>query len=79
MSALPKPTLSAAEYLLIERAAERKSEFFDGEMFAMAGTTDKTASVRLSTIDCEIPVTEIYDRVEFPPAEGIPENHRRIQ
>src|ERR1051325_6842592 len=29
--------LTEAEYLKIERAAEFKSEFFDGEMFAMAG------------------------------------------
>jgi len=32
-----KPRLSEAEYLVIERAAAYKSEFFDGEMFAMAG------------------------------------------
>jgi Uma2 family endonuclease len=31
--------LTAAEYLEIERAAERKSEFFNGEMFAMAGAS----------------------------------------
>ena len=31
--------LTEAEYLEIERAAEVKSEFFDGEMFAMAGGT----------------------------------------
>jgi Uma2 family endonuclease len=31
--------LTEAEYLEIERAAEFKSEFFDGEMFAMAGGT----------------------------------------
>ena len=29
--------LTEAEYLALERAAEFKSEFFDGEMFAMAG------------------------------------------
>ena len=29
--------LSEAQYFEIERAAEFKSEFFDGEMFAMAG------------------------------------------
>src|SRR5258706_74335 len=29
--------LTEAEYLGIERAAESKSEFFDGKMFAMAG------------------------------------------
>jgi len=39
--ALPKASrrLSEAEYLEIERAAEFKSEFFEGEMFAMAGGT----------------------------------------
>jgi Uma2 family endonuclease len=31
--------LTEAEYVEIERAAEFKSEFFDGEMFAMAGGT----------------------------------------
>jgi Uma2 family endonuclease len=31
--------LTEAEYLEIERAAETKSEFFDGEMFAIAGGT----------------------------------------
>ena len=39
MSALPKRKLTAAEYLDIERRAEFKSEFFDGEMFAMAGAS----------------------------------------
>jgi Uma2 family endonuclease len=39
--ALPQTScrLSEAEYLEIERAAEFKSELFDGEMFAMAGGT----------------------------------------
>lgn len=41
MSAVPKPRLTAAEYLAIERRAELRSEFFDGEMFAMAGATRK--------------------------------------
>ena len=36
MSALPKKKLTPQEYLAIERAADFKSEFFDGEMFAMA-------------------------------------------
>jgi Uma2 family endonuclease len=38
---LPKATgrLTEAEYLVIERASEFKSEFYDGEMFAMAGGT----------------------------------------
>jgi len=39
--ALPKiaARLTAAEYLQIERAAPYKSEFHDGEMFAMAGAS----------------------------------------
>jgi Uma2 family endonuclease len=37
MSAVTKKKLSESEYLAMERAAEFKSEFYDGEMFAMAG------------------------------------------
>ena len=37
MSALPKQRLSEAEYLEIERAAKFRSEFINGEMYAMAG------------------------------------------
>lgn len=37
MSGKPKPTLSSEEYLEIERSAEHKHEYFDGEMVAMAG------------------------------------------
>ncbi|HYH66678.1 MAG TPA: Uma2 family endonuclease [Urbifossiella sp.] len=39
MTALPKAKLTVAEYLAIERRAEFKSEFHDGEMFAMAGAS----------------------------------------
>jgi Uma2 family endonuclease len=39
MSTLPKPRLTVEEYLAIEEAAEIKSEFYQGEMFAMAGAT----------------------------------------
>src|SRR5438093_9945606 len=35
----PLHRLTESEYLEIERAAEFKSEFYDGEMFAMAGGT----------------------------------------
>jgi Uma2 family endonuclease len=33
----PKPSLSPEEYLAIDRQAEIRSEYLDGEMFAMAG------------------------------------------
>ena len=40
---MPEPLrrLTEAEYLELERAAEFKSEFYDGEMFAMAGGTPR--------------------------------------
>jgi len=37
MSTLPKTRLTPEEYLEIERKAEFKSDYCDGEMFAMAG------------------------------------------
>jgi len=40
MTAHARQRLTAAEYLALERAADTKSEFFDGEMFAMAGATE---------------------------------------
>jgi Uma2 family endonuclease len=39
MSAATKRKLTAAEYLAIERDAPFKSEFYNGEMFAMAGAS----------------------------------------
>ena len=39
MSSVLKPILTPQEYLAIERKAEFKSEFYDGEMFAMAGAS----------------------------------------
>ena len=39
MSTQPKTFLSPAEYLELERRAEFKSEYYEGEMFAMAGAS----------------------------------------
>lgn len=51
MTALPKSRLTVAEYLAIERKAEFKSEFFDGQMYAMAGANrhHNIANENLST------------------------------
>jgi len=39
MSTQPTPRLTSAEYLALERSADIKGEFFDGEIFAMAGAS----------------------------------------
>ncbi len=41
MSILAKSLLTPEEYLKIEREAEYKSEYFAGEMFAMAGAAER--------------------------------------
>jgi len=40
------PRLTEAEYLRRERQAETRSEYFDGEIFAMAGGTRAMALLR---------------------------------
>jgi Uma2 family endonuclease len=42
--------LSESQYLEIERAAEFKSEYFDGEMFAMAGGSRKHSLIASNLI-----------------------------
>lgn len=39
MSLQPKTYITSEEYLALERKAENKSEYFDGEIFAMAGAS----------------------------------------
>ena len=40
MATIPKSYITPEEYLEIDRKAERKSEYFAGEMFAMAGARE---------------------------------------
>jgi len=46
----PVQKFSEADYLAIERAAEVKSEFYDGEMFAMAGGSRKHSLIACNLI-----------------------------
>jgi Uma2 family endonuclease len=43
MSAQPRPRITPEEYLELDRAAEYRSEYYNGEMFAMAGGTNNHA------------------------------------
>jgi Uma2 family endonuclease len=46
------------EYYVLERAAEYKSEYFSGEIFAMAGTTTRHARVNTNLLG------ELYQRLK---------------
>jgi Uma2 family endonuclease len=48
MSPVPKRLLTPQEYLARERAAEFRSEFYRGEMFAMAGANDRHNLIAMS-------------------------------
>ena len=50
MSALQKSSLTSLQYLALERRAEFKSEFYKGEMFAMAGASHKHNRVKENLI-----------------------------
>lgn len=58
MSVAPKRRLTPQEYLAIERKAEFRSEFFNGEMFAMAGAREPHNRVK------ENLAGEIYHRLK---------------
>jgi Uma2 family endonuclease len=45
MSAQPLPRLSPEEYLAVERAAEFRSEYYNGRMYAMAGGSYQHARI----------------------------------
>jgi Uma2 family endonuclease len=42
----PVSKLTEEQYLEIDRAAEIRSEFIDGEMFAMSGATHRHSRIR---------------------------------
>jgi Uma2 family endonuclease len=67
MTALPliRRTFTPDEYLVIERQAETRSEFVDGEIYAMAG-----ASLAHVTINANL-AGEIYVRLKGTPCRGM--------
>lgn len=70
MSAVPKRKLTATEYLAIERAAPFKSEFYDGEMFAMAGASRMHNTIKENLI------VEIGQRLKGGPCRSYSSDQR---
>ncbi|MHB2020111.1 MAG: Uma2 family endonuclease [Candidatus Xenobia bacterium] len=60
---LPHPRLTPEEYLKIERQAERKSEFYNGEMFAMAGASRRHEQVKMNI------AAELHSRLKGRPCD----------
>lgn len=50
MSLQPKPNLSPEDYLVLERSAQFKSEYFEGEIFAMAGASESHNLIVANTL-----------------------------
>ena len=50
MSTQPKSFITPEQYLEIERAAGHKSEYFNGEMFAMAGAPENHNLIQTNTV-----------------------------
>ncbi|MFT3880994.1 MAG: Uma2 family endonuclease [Gemmatales bacterium] len=70
MSAVPKRRLTLEEYFAIEREAPFKSEFFDGEMFAMAGATSPHNIIKENMIG------ELYSRLKGGPCRTMSSDQR---
>jgi Uma2 family endonuclease len=73
MSLQPKAYLSPDDYLALERSAEFKSEYFDGEIFAMAGASEshnlivinaiRELSIQLKKRPCKVYANDMRVRV----------------
>jgi Uma2 family endonuclease len=73
MAIRPKPHLTPEEYLALERKAEYKSEYLNGEVFAMSGASRKhnlvvanvlsTLHAQLKNQPCEAYASDMRVRV----------------
>jgi Uma2 family endonuclease len=70
MSAMPKPKFTVNEYLELERKAEYKSEFYQGEIFAMAGASRQHNRVK------ENLVGELFARLKGGPCQTFSSDQR---
>jgi len=64
---------SLTDYLLVSQDRPLVEHFTrqQGGQWLYTAYKDLSASAYLSSIDCQLPLAEIYERVEFPPEEEI--------
>lgn len=70
MSAVPKKKLTAAEYLANERQSEFRSEFFNGEVFAMTGASREHNRIKENLIG------ELFARLKGGPCQTFSSDQR---
>ena len=70
MSAIPTPRYTLEEYLARERVAEYKSEFYRGEIFAMAGGSPRHNRI------CRNLLTALHTRLRGQPCEPFGSDQR---
>ena len=70
MSSAPKKRLNATDYLAIERHAQFKSEFVNGEMFAMAGASREHNRINENLIG------ELFSRLKGGPCRTYSSDQR---
>ena len=70
MSTLPRNFLTEEQYLELDRAAEYKSEYYDGEMFAMAGADLAHGRVVMNT------GAAVHTQLRGTPCQGLATNMR---
>lgn len=70
MSSNPRMFLTPEQYLEIERAAEHKSEYFEGEMFAMGGARRKHNLIQTNSL------RELGQQLRHRPFEAYPSEMR---
>jgi Uma2 family endonuclease len=59
---------SLAEYVLVSQTEPRVEQFFrqDGEHWLFIATHGRERSISLASVQCELALEEIYDKVAFP-------------
>jgi Uma2 family endonuclease len=70
MSTLPKSFISEEKYLELDRAAEYKSEYYDGEMFAMPGAGMAHNQIVFNTS------ISVGTQLRGKPCQGLPSDMR---